>query len=111
LFIACDVTDIPALQTAIARAADAHGDIGVLVNGAAWDNRHPLDGFKVEEWDHMQAVNLRHHFFAVQAVAPGMRKAGSGSIVNYSSISYMMGAAGFPAYATAQAGITRLTRR
>lgn len=110
LFIACDVTDIPALQTAITRAADAHGDIGVLVNGAAWDNRHPLDGFTVEEWDHMQAVNLRHHFFAIQAVAPGMRKAGGGSIVNYSSISYMMGAAGFPAYAAAKAGITGLTR-
>src|SRR5690606_11029636 len=58
----------------------------------------------------MQAVNLRHHFFAAQAVAPGMRRAGGGTIVNYSSISYMMGADGFPAYATAKAGITGLTR-
>ena len=110
LFIACDVTDIPAFKVAIAQAADAHGDIGVLVNCAAWDNRHTLDELTVEQWDHMQNVNLRHHFFAAQAVAPGMRKAGGGSIINYSSISYMMGADGFPAYASAKAAITGLTR-
>lgn len=110
LFIACDVTDIAALQDAIARAAEAHGDIGVLVNNAAWDNRHPLEGFPVEEWDRMMNVNIRHHFFAVQAVAPAMRAAGGGTIVNYSSISYMMGSDGFPAYVSAKAGITGLTR-
>lgn len=110
LFIPCDVTDIAALRAAIAQAADAHGDIGVLVNNAAWDNRHTLDELGVDEWDHMQNVNLRHHFFATQAVAPGMRRAGGGAIVNYSSISYMMGSAGFPAYASAKAGITGLTR-
>ena len=110
LFIACDVTDIAALQAAIARAAEAHGDIGVLVNNAAWDNRHAIEGFSVDEWDYMMNVNIRHHFFAVQAVAPGMRAAGGGTIVNYSSISYMMGGDGFPAYVSAKAGITGLTR-
>lgn len=110
LFIRCDVSDIPAFQDAIAQAAAAHGDIGVLVNNAAWDNRHTLDDMTVGEWDYMQAVNIRHHFFAAQAVAPGMRKAGGGSIINYSSISYMMGGAGYPSYAAAKAGITGLTR-
>ena len=110
LFIPCDVTDIAALQAAITQAAAAHGDIGVLVNNAAWDNRHTLDGFTVEQWDHMQAVNLRHHFFAIQAVAPGMRRAGGGTIVNYSSISYMMRSDEFAAYVTAKAGINGLTR-
>ena len=110
LFIPCDVTDIAALQAAIARAAEAHGDIGVLVNNAAWDNRHTLASLSVEGWDHMQNVNLRHHFFTIQAVAPGMRAAGGGAIVNYSSISYMMGLAGIPAYEAAKAGITGLTR-
>lgn len=110
LFIRCDVTDIPRLQDAIAQASETHGDVGVLVNNAAWDNRHTLDGFTVAEWDYMQAVNLRHHFFAVQAVAPGMRKAGGGTIVNYSSISYMMGSGEFAAYTAAKAGITGLTR-
>lgn len=110
LFMACDVTDIAALQDAIARAAEAHGEIGVLVNNAAWDNRHTLDALSPDEWDHMMNVNIRHHFFAIQAVAPGMRKAGGGTIVNYSSIAYMMGGGGFPAYAAAKAGITGLTR-
>jgi NAD(P)-dependent dehydrogenase (short-subunit alcohol dehydrogenase family) len=110
LFIKCDVTDIRALQDAIAQAAKANGDINVLVNNAAWDNRHPLDGFTVEEWDYMQAVNLRHYFFAIQAVAPGMRRAGGGTIVNYSSISYMMGNGAYAAYTAAKAGITGMTR-
>lgn len=110
LFIQCDVTDISALQAAIAQAEAAHGDIGVLVNNAAWDNRHSLDELSVEQWDHMQAVNLRHHVFAIQAVAPGMRRAGGGTIVNYSSIAYMMGGGAYPAYVTAKAGITGLTR-
>ncbi|MEZ5810595.1 MAG: SDR family oxidoreductase [Rhizobiaceae bacterium] len=110
LFVECDVTDIEALRGAIATAAGAHGPVTVLVNNAAWDNRHALDGFSVEEWDHMQAVNLRHHFFAAQAVADGMRAAGGGTIVNYSSISYMMGNAGYPAYVAAKAAITGLTR-
>lgn len=110
LFIKCDVTDIAALQAAMRQAAAAHGDIGVLVNNAAWDNRHPIEGFSVEDWDYMQAVNLRHHFFAVQEVVPGMRKAGGGTIINYSSIAYMMGADGFAAYVSAKAGITGLTR-
>jgi NAD(P)-dependent dehydrogenase (short-subunit alcohol dehydrogenase family) len=110
LFIPCDVTDVPALQAAIRQAADAHGPVGVLVNNAAWDNRHTLGGLSVDEWDHMMNVNIRHHFFAAQAVAAGMRRLGGGSIINYSSISYMMGNDGYPAYASAKAGITGLTR-
>jgi NAD(P)-dependent dehydrogenase (short-subunit alcohol dehydrogenase family) len=110
LFIRCDVTDIAALQAAIGQAAAAHGAVTVLVNNAAWDNRHPLEGFSVEEWDYMQAVNIRHHFFAIQAVAPGMKAAGGGTIINYSSISYMMGNGGYAAYTSAKAGITGLTR-
>lgn len=110
LFIPCDVTDIPALKASIERAASAHGPVTILVNNAAWDNRHTLDDLSVEGWDHMMNVNIRHHFFAAQAVAPGMRAAGGGSIINYSSISYMMGNDGYPAYASAKAGITGLTR-
>jgi len=110
LFISCDVTDIGALQRAVADASVAHGPVTVLINNAAWDNRHTLSDLDVSAWDHMQAVNIRHHFFAAQAVAPGMQRAGGGAIVNYSSISYMMGNAGYPAYVAAKAGITGLTR-
>ena len=110
LFLKCDVTDIAALKEALAKTADAHGDVTVLVNNAAWDNRHTLAELDPAGWDHMMNVNIRHHFFAAQAVAPGMKAAGGGSIINYSSISYMMGNAGYPAYVSAKAGITGLTR-
>ena len=104
------MTDIPAFEAAIDEAAAAHGAIGVLVNNAAWDNRHTIEDLDVAGWDHMMAVNLRHHFFGARRVAPGMTAAGGGAIVNYSSISYMMGLGGFAAYVTAKAGITGLTR-
>lgn len=110
LFIECDVTDVPALQNTLAKSADANGAISVLVNNAAWDNRHPVEGFTVGEWDHMMDVNIRHHFFATQSVIEGMRKMGGGSIINYSSISYMMGNAGYVSYVAAKSGITGLTR-
>ena len=110
LFLKCDVTDIPSLQSVLDEAAQQHGDIGVLINNAAWDNRHSLEGLSADEWDNMMNVNIRHHFFAIQSVAKGMQEAGGGSIINYSSISYLMGNAGYPAYVSAKAGITGLTR-
>jgi galactose dehydrogenase len=110
LFLKCDVTDIAAYQGVLAEAASQNGPITVLVNNAAWDNRHPLEPFGVEDWDYMQAVNIRHYFFAVQAVVPGMRASGGGTIVNYSSVSYMMGNGGYSAYVAAKAGITGMTR-
>lgn len=110
LFIACDITDIAALRAAVATATVAHGPITVLVNNAANDMRH--DTLKVTEefWDWSMAINLKSYFFAAQAVLPGMQAAGGGSIINFTSISYMFGAAGYPAYATANSGINGLTR-
>lgn len=110
LFLPCDITDIAALQACLAEAADAHGAVSVLVNNAANDTRHDLAGTTVAEWDTGMAVNLRPHFFTAQAAADGMRQLGGGAIINFSSISYMMGNGGYPGYMTAKAGITGLTR-
>lgn len=110
LFIPCDVTDIAALRAAMAQAADANGPITILVNNAANDARHAIEGYTPEEWDQAQDVNLRPHFFTAQAAAPGMKAAGGGAIVNFSSISYMMGNGGYLSYVAAKAGITGLTR-
>lgn len=110
LFIRCDITDTDALRGAIAQAADAHGPAGVLVNNAANDSRHATLDVTPADWDRIMAVNLGAVFFAAQAVIGGMRDLGGGSIVNFSSISYMMGNAGYPGYAAANAGITGLTR-
>ena len=109
LFLECDVTDIPALQAAIGRVGEAFGPIAALVNNAANDDRRAADEINVAYWDQAQNVNLRHHFFAAQAVRPQMRELGFGSIVNLSSIAWRGGAPDMPAYSAAKAGVVGLT--
>ena len=109
-FRECDVTDTPALQQAIADVVDELGPIRVLVNNAARDDRSDTTSMTEAEWDDMQAVNLRHAFFASQAVRPQMAAAGGGSIINYTSPSVDHQAGELVAYATAKAGIYGLTR-
>jgi D-xylose 1-dehydrogenase len=108
LFLKCDVTDVSALQGAIAEARAKLGPIAVLVNNAANDERHAVAEVTADYWDHAQNVNLRHHFFAAQAAHPQMCELGFGSIINLSSIAWR-GAAEMPAYAAAKAGIIGLT--
>ena len=109
-YMRVDLRDIAALRAAIAEAVDALGGLRVLVNNAARDDRHPLETVEPEDWDENQAVNLRHHFFAAQAVAPHMQKAGGGAIVNFSSIAYLLNMGELPGYAAAKAGIVGLTK-
>jgi D-xylose 1-dehydrogenase len=109
-YMHCDIRDVAALQRAIAETADALGPVGVLVNNAAHDERHRLDGVTLDYWEDRLAVNLRHQFFAVQAVVPMMRAAGGGSIVNFGSVSWHLRQGGMPAYTTSKAGIEGLTR-
>lgn len=109
-FIACDITDIAAYQSVIAEFSRLHGDALVLVNNAAHDQRHNWAEVTPDEWDERMAVNLKHAFFAAQAVAPGMAKAGQGSIINYGSISWMIMTPGLPVYETAKAAAHGLTR-
>jgi NAD(P)-dependent dehydrogenase (short-subunit alcohol dehydrogenase family) len=110
LFLPCDLRDIVALQAAIAEARSQLGPIRVLVNNAAHDERHAIERVTPEYWDDRFAVNLRHQFFAAQAVAPGMAEAGGGSIINFGSTSWMIGQGGMPAYLSAKAAVTGLTR-
>jgi NAD(P)-dependent dehydrogenase (short-subunit alcohol dehydrogenase family) len=104
-FVACDLTDVGALRAAAAQV----GPVTVLVNNAANDQRYALEEITPEVWDAAQAVNLRHQFFLAQAVAPGMRAAGGGAIVNLSSVAWRRGPDGLLAYATAKAGVVGLT--
>jgi D-xylose 1-dehydrogenase len=107
---ACDLTDIAAMKAAIARLAGQCGPFTVLVNNAGDDSRHSWESVTPALWDERFAVNLRHQFFAAQAVAPGMASAGGGAIVNLGSISWMFGAAGLIAYTTAKAAVAGLTK-
>ncbi len=106
----CDLTDIAALRAAVTTAADRLGPITVLVNNAANDQRHKWQDVTPDYWDERQAVNLRHQFFAIQAVAPMMAASGGGSIVNFGSVSWHVGQGGMPAYTTAKAAVEGLTR-
>lgn len=110
LFIRCDITDISALSAALDQAAATHGPVTVLVNNAANDQRCAALDYSEADWDAAQAINLKSYFFACQAVVPGMRDAGGGRIVNFTSISYMMGMAGLVAYTTANSAINGMTR-
>ena len=109
-FAPCDLRDIDSLRGAFAVLAEALGPATVLVNNAARDDRHDWREVTPEYYDERMATNLRHMFFAVQAVAPGMIAAGGGSIVNFGSNSWWETAGGFPVYATAKAAVHGLTR-
>jgi NAD(P)-dependent dehydrogenase (short-subunit alcohol dehydrogenase family) len=110
LYQHCDVRDVAALQDAIAVTGEHLGPVTVLVNNAANDQRQSAETLSVGEWDEFMEVNLRHHFFATQAVVPMMREAGRGSVVNLGSISAHIDLMDLPVYITAKAGIEGLTR-
>ena len=110
LYRHCDLKDIAALQATIAEVGRRLGPITVLVNNAANDQRHKFEDVTVEYWDERMATNLRHQFFAIQAVAPMMRAAGGGSIINFGSVSWHSLQGGMPAYTTAKAAVEGLTR-
>ena len=107
---ACDVRDTAAYQALLRQAADRLGPIRVLVNNAGRDDRHALADVTPEFWDDRLALNLKHYFFAIQAVAPGMAAHGGGAIVNMGSVSWMRGRPNLVGYTTAKAGILGLTR-
>lgn len=109
-FALCDLRDIGAMQGAIAELAGRVGPFTILVNNAARDDRHDWRAVTPDYWDERMNTNLRHMFFAIQAVAEGMIAAGGGSIVNMGSNSWWEAGGGFPAYATAKAAVHGLTR-
>jgi len=109
-FEPCDVRDIEVLRAAVAKIRAALGPITILVNNAARDDRHVTEEVTPEYWDERIAVNLKHQFFASQAVLADMKAAGGGSIVNFGSASWMMGRGGMVAYTAAKSAVLGLTR-
>ncbi len=109
-FTRCDITDVAAYQAAIGGFAEAHGAALALVNNAANDQRHNWQEVTPEFWDSRIAVNLRHAFFAAQAVLPGMIAAGRGSIINFGSISWMISIGNLAAYTACKAAMHGMSR-
>ena len=109
-FEPCDVRDVGALRRAIDNTRRALGPITILVNNAARDDRHATEEVTPEYWDERFAVNLKHQFFAAQAVLPDMKAAGRGAIVNFGSASWMIGQGGMVAYTACKSAVLGLTR-
>lgn len=109
-YAACDVRDAAAYQALLRELIAREGAVHVLVNNAGRDDRHPMEDVTPEFWDDRLALNLKHYFFAIQAVAPAMAAAGGGSVVNMGSVSWMRGRPNLVGYTTAKAGILGLTR-
>jgi NAD(P)-dependent dehydrogenase (short-subunit alcohol dehydrogenase family) len=110
LYFHCDLGDVTALQESVRQAVSRLGNVDVLVNNAANDERHKIEDVTPEYWDRSIAVNLRPQFFMIQAVLPAMRACGGGSIINMSSISWLIPSTGVPLYVAAKAAIVGLTR-
>ena len=109
-YVHCDLTDVPALRATTAAISSKLGPPSILVNNAANDDRHHFEEVTPAYWDERIAVNLRHQFFAAQAVAPLMKAARSGSIINMSSISWIIPSPNNPVYNMAKAAVVGLTR-
>lgn len=110
LFRRCDITDIPALQAAMAEMAAQLGDFDVIVNNAANDQRHQIGDVSVDYFDERIAINQRPMFFTVQAALEGMKRRGGGSVINFSSMSFHAKNPGYPIYAATKASVIGLTR-
>lgn len=110
VYYRCDLTDIEALRGSVQAILDGFGSIDVLVNNAGNDARHRVADVTPEFWDRAMAVNLRHQFFMAQAVIPAMQRAGRGSIINMSSIGWIIPSLNQPVYIAAKAGVVGLTR-
>jgi NAD(P)-dependent dehydrogenase (short-subunit alcohol dehydrogenase family) len=106
----CDVRDVAALQATIGQAVTELGDFSALVNNVARDDRHSLESVTPEYWDERMAVNQRPAFFAIQAIVPGMKRLGGGSIINLGSTGWQTKGSTYPCYAIAKSSVNGLTR-
>lgn len=109
-FAPCDLRDIAALRRSIDDIRTALGPVSILINNAAHDERHATEDVTPEYWDDRMATNLRHQFFAAQAVLPDMKAQGHGAIINFGSVSWMVGQGGMAAYTASKSAVLGLTR-
>jgi len=110
VYCRCDLTDIAALERTVQEIVRKFGSVDVLVNNAGEDTRHSVESVTSESWDRTIAINLKQQFFMVQAVAPAMRAARRGSIINMGSIAWVIPSTNVPVYVSAKAAIVGMTR-
>ena len=109
-YINCNLKNTDFLIKTIKNISSTIGDVSILINNAAYDQRHEISKVTSEYWDHMLNVNLKHFFFSAQTCAEMMKRNGGGTIVNLGSFSWMMGIGGMICYTTAKSAVNGLTR-
>jgi NAD(P)-dependent dehydrogenase (short-subunit alcohol dehydrogenase family) len=109
-YLSCDLTDFVALERTVGEVLQQFGRVDVLVNNAGNDTRHSVESVTPETWDEGMAINLKQQFFMAQAVAPSMRAARRGSIINMGSIAWVIPSKNVPVYVTAKSAIVGMTR-
>jgi NAD(P)-dependent dehydrogenase (short-subunit alcohol dehydrogenase family) len=110
IYFCCDLTDSLSLHNCLETVLNRFGSVDVLINNAGNDARHVWEEVTPDSWDRCMAINLKQQFFVTQAVAPGMKQRGRGSIINVSSIAWTIPSTGLPVYVAAKAAIVGLTR-
>ena len=109
-FLECNLLDIKKLEKIIRKIISTKGVINILINNAANDDRHTTDQVDEKYWQNRMDINLKHYFFAAKAVIKGMKKIKAGSIINLSSVSWMLGEGDKVVYETAKSAVVGLTR-
>ena len=109
-FVSCDLADLDRTAQIVRGLAGAHGGIDVLVNNAAIFPRKEVANYTIQEWQSVQRINVDAAFVCVQAVLPEMRAAGSGRIVNVSSITFFGNTPFLAPYVASKAALVGLTR-
>lgn len=105
-----DLLDVDRFDAVVSEITGRNGTPTVLVNNAANDLRQQVGSITREDWDWSINVNLRHFFFMAQAIIPGMKEKGGGSIVNLSSITAINGSPDLPVYSAAKGAVVTLTK-
>ncbi|MFI6940932.1 glucose 1-dehydrogenase [Streptomyces sp. NPDC050418] len=110
LFVRHDVTDAASWSTAVAAALDRFGRLDALVNNAALWRTASVEEETRDNFERLLQVNLVGAFLGIQAVAPAMKEAGGGSVVNISSTAGLKGLPGHAAYGATKFALRGLTR-
>jgi NAD(P)-dependent dehydrogenase (short-subunit alcohol dehydrogenase family) len=106
-----DVTDEAAINALAAEVTAQHGGIDILINGAVLNHNKPLLQITAEEWDRVQAVNLKSAFLVTKAVIPAMQGRGGGRIINISTMGSVHPVLnGNAAYSSSRAALNQFTR-
>ena len=110
LAFAGDVRDARAIQSAVDAAIAEFGRIDIVFNNAGIVAYAALDEMTEDEWDAMLDINLKGPFLVTRAVAPHLKAAGRGVIINNSSVMGLRGGNRLSHYVASKHGLTGLTK-